>query len=158
MSSGENKRECLFCWHRILNFYQQPTLEAQKDASPKDRIAWGIIHGFYAVMGGLAIQIPENLPESKKFQPVDMSETWFLNERGVRHLITQELGRNELPNLSEAEIESKSKANGIAKALVCVQALWFIAQCLTRRKLKSDFSIPQLILTDILCSCATYSH
>ncbi|KAF6239334.1 hypothetical protein HO173_002596 [Letharia columbiana] len=48
-------------------------------------------------------------------------------------LSEHEIGRNVIPNLSEEEIESKSKANGLAKALVCIQALWFIAQCLTRR-------------------------
>ena len=36
------------------------------------------MHGFYAIMGGLAIQIPDNLPESKKFLRSDRSEMWFL--------------------------------------------------------------------------------
>lgn len=92
------------------------------------------MHGFYTVMGGIAIHIPDNLPESKRFLPSKARETWFLTRREIIHLIETEAGRNEIPNLSEAEIKSKSKANSLAKALVCTQALWFIAQCLTRRK------------------------
>ncbi len=84
-------------------------------------------------MGGIAFEIPENLPESKKFLPSDSSETCFVTSNGIQLLSGQEIGLEVLPNLSEEEIRSRSKANGIAKALVCVQALWFIAQCLTRR-------------------------
>ena len=87
-------------------------------------------------MGGLAIQIPDNLPESKKFMPSDKSELWFLTSDGVRHLLKQESTRGDLPDLSQEEIRSKSKASALAKALVCIQALWFIAQCITRRTFK----------------------
>ena len=93
-----------------------------------------MVHGFYATMGGLAIRIPHDLPESKSFLPSNSSETWFLTGRGIEYLLDAEThGLNELPDLSEQEIKAKSKANGVAKALVCAQAVWFIAQCLTRR-------------------------
>lgn len=88
------------------------------------------MHGFYAGMGGLAIHVSENLPESQRFLPLNTSETLFVDYWGVMRVLDQE---PELLNLSEAEIKSKSKANGLTKALVCIQALWFIAQCLTRR-------------------------
>lgn len=87
-------------------------------------------------MGGLAIRIPNNLPESKKSLPSDNSETWFLTSDGVQHLLKQESTHADLPDLSMEDIKSKSKANGLAKALVCIQALWFIAQCITRRTLR----------------------
>ena len=35
-------------------------------------------------------------------------------------------------NTSEEDIKDKSKASGLAKTLVCVQALWFCAQCISR--------------------------
>lgn len=81
-------------------------------------------------MGGYAFQIPENLPESERFLPFHINQTWFLTTDGIDLLSRQ--GSTELPNLSQEEIESKSKANGLAKTLVCTQALWFIAQCSTR--------------------------
>lgn len=87
------------------------------------------------MMGGLAIHIPGNLSESKKFLPSDDSEIWFITEAGMNFLLKEEgTRRDEFPDLSEEDIKSKSKANGLAKGLICFQALWFIAQCLTRRK------------------------
>ena len=143
----------------VPNFLQQPTLEAQKDALQTDRHPWTIVHGFYAIMGGLAIHIPDNLPESKRFLPSNNSETWFLTPGAVRHLLRQESTHDDLPDLSTEEIKSKSKANGLAKALVCIQALWFIAQCITRRTLKRnllDFLLADLLMT--LCSRTAHSN
>lgn len=91
------------------------------------------MHGFYAIMGGFAFEIPENLPESKRFLPLHTREFWFMNGWGIRKVVAKEAGRDVFPNLSVEEIKSRSKANGLAKALVCIQALWFIAQCITRR-------------------------
>lgn len=88
------------------------------------------MHGFYAYMGGLAIHISKSLPESQRFLPLNASETIFIDQEGLKYLLEKE---PDLLDLSETEIKSKSKANGLAKALVCIQALWFIAQCLTRR-------------------------
>ena len=84
-------------------------------------------------MGGIAFTIPANLPESKRFLPSNTSETWFVSLDGIHFFLKHKSGSNVIPDLSEEEIQSKSKANGLAKSLVCVQALWFIAQCLTRR-------------------------
>ena len=83
-------------------------------------------------MGGLAVDVPENLPENQKFLP-EGYEKFFINLKGIRLLSEEETMRDEFPDVSEQEIRSKSKANGLGKTLVCIQALWFIAQCLTRR-------------------------
>ncbi|KAL8960938.1 MAG: hypothetical protein Q9183_005380, partial [Haloplaca sp. 2 TL-2023] len=40
--------------------------------------------------------------------------------------------RDVLPYLSEEEIWDKSKANGLAKTIVCIQASWFCIQCIAR--------------------------
>ena len=85
-------------------------------------------------MGGFAFEIPENLPKSKRFLPSHRKETWFLDDRFIRDFCYQQnILRDILPDPSEEEMKSKSKSNGLAKALVCTQALWFIAQCITRR-------------------------
>ncbi|KAL9072914.1 MAG: hypothetical protein Q9161_003285 [Pseudevernia consocians] len=69
-------------------------------------------------MGGIAFEIPENLPKSKEFLPSNTCGTWFVNPWMIDALSLDETGRREvLPNLSKEEIESKSKANGVAKAL-----------------------------------------
>ena len=117
----------------LLINQQQPTLEAQKYPLPEDRHPWTIVHGFYALMGGIAIGTSENISESEKFLPSHLKGTWFVNHNGLKYLLDQGDNRDIFPNLTEEEIKSKSKANGLTKALVCVQALWFIAQCITRR-------------------------
>ena len=85
-------------------------------------------------MGGIAFEISES--ESEKFLPYKTKEIWFIGDEGIRYLTKLEHGREIIPNLSEEEIKSKSRANGLAKTLVCIQALWFIAHCLTRCKWK----------------------
>jgi hypothetical protein len=37
-----------------------------------------------------------------------------------------------IPNIAESVISDKSKANWMAKTLVCLQATWFCIQCITR--------------------------
>ena len=90
-------------------------------------------HGFYATTGGIAFEIPENINESEQFLPSHSKEVWFISHKGIRILSEQAELRDMIPNLSREEIESRSKANGFAKTLVCIQALWFIIQCITRR-------------------------
>ena len=82
-------------------------------------------------MGGIAFEIPEKIPESKKFLPSHRGEFLFLSQSLIEDLSSSD-HKEVLPDLSEEEIQSKSKANGLAKSLVCIQALWFIAQCITR--------------------------
>lgn len=87
-------------------------------------------------MGGLAISIPEDLPESERFLPSRSCGTWFVTRRELRHLFedSRDQGREEVLALTKEDIESKSKANGLAKGVVCIQAIWFIASCITRRR------------------------
>ena len=98
-------------------------------------------HGFYAIMGGFAITIPENIPESKRFLPSHRREDWFISTKGLELMLKQENFRSKIPNLSEDDIRTRSKAGGLAKSMVCIQALWFIAQCLTRCKTRSSRNI-----------------
>ena len=86
-------------------------------------------------MGGLALRVGEDIHESERFLPSESCGTVFLDSDAIPFFLANDKkGRQELPNLSKEEIKSKSKANGLAKTLVCIQVSWFIAQCLTRRK------------------------
>ena len=82
------------------------------------------------MMGGLATSIPDELPATEAFVPSEACGTWFITYTGLQYLLA--MGKDQLPSLTEEEIMSKSKANGLAKTLVCFQALWFIATCITR--------------------------
>ena len=99
---------------------------------------WTMVHGFYANMGGIAISIPENLPDTQRFVPSRSCGMWFLTFSALHLLVNEnKFGLETMPALTEEEIKSRSEANGLAKALVCVQALWFIMTCITRRKYSS---------------------
>lgn len=91
-----------------------------------------MVHGFYALMGGFAISIPKDLPESESFIPSSSCGNWFITATGLEFLLA--VDKDQLPALTEAEIKSHSKANGLAKTLVCSQAVWFLASCISRCK------------------------
>ena len=138
-------------------FLQQPTLESQKANSPQH--PWTLVHGFYATMGGIAFEIPEIHDETEKFLPSHVKETWFLTLDGIRPLSKQD---DQFLDISEEEITSKSKASGFSKTLVCIQASWFIAQCITRRMYqflpKLRFTIQEEAILTFPCSCTTGPH
>lgn len=81
-------------------------------------------YSIYAVMGGFAFDataLEENfLPENRT--------RLTLEPCGLETLLEHE--PNLLPNISLEAIKDKSKANGMAKAIVCVQASWFCVQCI----------------------------
>lgn len=87
-------------------------------------------HGFYVAMGGFALVLPPDLPESEQFVPSWACGTWFITQPALDILL--KMDRDRMPSLTEEEIKSKSKANGLAKALVCTQAIWFLTTCVTR--------------------------
>ena len=47
------------------------------------------------------------------------------------HNLLQE-GKIAFPSITEAEIEDRSKADGLAKGIAVLQTTWFIAQCISR--------------------------
>jgi hypothetical protein len=88
-------------------------------------------HSHYAVMGGFAILPVE--PNSSGYR--DMFLPGYINRLtitpdGIEYLA--DLDIDLIPNISESEIRDKSNANGLGKALVCIQAFWFCVQCVTR--------------------------
>ncbi|KAL8996922.1 MAG: hypothetical protein Q9169_003681 [Polycauliona sp. 2 TL-2023] len=121
---------------------RQPTLEAQKGAPSSDNPSWTMTHGFYVAMGGLAFTIPPDLPESEQFVPKKACGTWFITQAGLKSLL--KIGLDHMATLSEEGIKSKSKANGLAKALVCTQAMWFLTTCITRLAQRIPISLLEL--------------
>ena len=78
-------------------------------------------------MGGFALKAETRsgfriLPSGK--------EAVFILDKGL--LVLAKIQPNAIPGLSVAEVMDKSKANGLAKTLVCLQATWFCLQCIGR--------------------------
>ena len=99
---------------------------------------WTLTQGLFAIMGGLGIRVTEDFhPDQKQTSDGDR-EILFMDRFAVEALVNTDPSAALGLMPSEEEIASKSKADGTTKAIVCTQALWFIAQCLTR----GDYSLP----------------
>ena len=121
-----------WCSARLLrDLADQRVAEAQKAMNEESkkierRHKWTMVHSFFASGGGFAFDI-ESLPEIQ-FLPVDCPARLTLTARGVALLIKCGF----VPNIAEENVLDKSKSNGLAKALVLVQALWMLFQVLGR--------------------------
>lgn len=109
------------------------------------------MHGFYATMGGFAIDV-DNAPE----QYIDVFgdvKRLSLTAKGVALLAHC----GHAPEISVDEIKDKNKADGLAKFLVCVQAGWMIVQVISR----SAADLPTTLLevhtvAHVVCALVMY--
>ena len=85
---------------------------------------WTKTHSFFASTGGFAFEVGD----AGHFFPNDCPRRLTLTACGMAFLAKC----GHLPNVSEAEITDKSKANDIAKALVLIQASWMLVQVIGR--------------------------
>lgn len=107
------------------------TKAGMSDSPPSEKFryeksAWTLVHGFYAVMGGFAL---DSSTSEEPFLPQNRTRV-ALTPDGLRFLLEHE--PDILPDISQEQIQDKSKADGIKKTLVCAQALWFCIQCMSR--------------------------
>ena len=111
------------------------------------RSAWTMTHGFYVAMGGFVLE-PSGR-SSDAFLPASR-KTVCLLPGGLRYILRNaELLKNKptlVPNISETDILDKSKASALAKTFVCLQALWFCAQCITRLAQRLPISLLEVSL------------
>ena len=83
-------------------------------------------HAFYAVMGGVRLDISD---PGKPILPLK-KKVFILTAKGVAVMLR--VRPQLLQDISLTEILDKSKASPVTKALVCWQACWFCVQCLGR--------------------------
>ena len=73
------------------------------------------------------------------------------------HGIAKMAEHGGLPNISEAVIVDKSKADFVAKLLATLQASWFLVQCVARWKEHLAMTLLQLItLAHAICALLMY--
>jgi hypothetical protein len=118
------------------------TNAARTEASSDRSNTWTRVHSHFALMGGFVF-------EAKRMHPTIMDEDrkrLTLTPVALRKMAVNAPAL--LPDLSREGIRDKSKANGLAKFLVCVQAIWFIAQTVGR--LATDLPISLLEMNTLL--------
>lgn len=116
---------------KVVSTASSPATTVAVDDISRPR--WTIVHGFYAVMGGFAL---DSSDAREAFLP-DSRTRAALTAEGLRFLILHE--PDLLPSISADQIGDKSKADGLKKFLVCVQAVWFCASCITRKSISELF-------------------
>lgn len=87
---------------------------------------WTKTHCWYAAIGGFVIQDLDGKPFPLPNGLTRMS----LNDNAILHFAQNH--PQTIPDISELAIEDKSKADILAKIIVCGQALWFCANLLGR--------------------------
>jgi len=110
-----------------------------------------MVHGHYGLMGGFAVDISD---PSHNFHP-EGHDKIILSRDDL--LFFAENFPESIPNIPESEIRDKSKANGLAKFLVCIQAFWFCVQCTTRLAQGLSISLLELnTFAHALCTLLIY--
>jgi hypothetical protein len=109
-------------------------------------------HSFYAGMGGFVIE--SNGSSADRGMPfIPGSQRLTLSARGVAFLARC----GHLPNIPEDDIVDKSKADGLAKFLVCLQAAWMVVQVIARLVLGLPVTLLEVnILGHVLCAFVIY--
>jgi hypothetical protein len=104
---------------------------------------WTMQQAFFALSGGFAIDLSAFSPQG--------SVTLTLN--GLKFLALLGI----LPMETPETVADKSKADYVAKVLVCCQAGWFLIQCIARLAQNLPVSLLELhVLAHVLCAFCMY--
>lgn len=100
------------------------TVTVQPIESLLRKYLWSVTHNFFASTGGFALEVDDNSLTAGKhassgFLPSRCPQRLTLTARGMALLARC----GHLPDIPEGDILDKSKANGLAKAMVMVQAM-----------------------------------
>jgi hypothetical protein len=126
-------------------------LAMTNDTGNRKRTPWTRVHSHFALMGGFAFDANGSLPE---FFP-DSRTRLTLTPQALRRLA--KLEPMLIPDISDRAIKDKSKANWLAKALVCLQACWFIVQVVGRTVNSVPISLLEMnTLLHALCCLIIY--
>ena len=124
--------------HRQPGSAEPTTLPDGKRSLKKRRHPWTMTHSFYALMGGFAFDTsgaePNFLPNHRSRLCIRVSGLTYIAEKAP----------GLIPSISEKQIKDRSKADNLAKLIVCLQALWFCVQCMTRVTQRKAISLLEL--------------
>lgn len=137
----------------MRNEILKKVLEEEHKLSGKDfeeeynRQAWTLHHGFFATMGGFEIAVEE------KYDWILSRGQRTLTEVGVKSFSRLEL----LPVINVESIKARSKADQLAKILVCFQAVWMVIQAVARKATGLPVTLLELnTLAHVGCAVVMY--
>jgi hypothetical protein len=114
---------------------------------------WTYGHSFFAIAGGFAFDTTD-LPEHEKFLP-GLRDRVLLTPEGLLALAKDD--PTLIPDIPTAFINDKSKLNAAAKALVFIQAAWFVVETVVRLCQRLPVSLLELnTFAHALCALLIY--
>ncbi|KAK0627965.1 hypothetical protein B0T14DRAFT_475183 [Immersiella caudata] len=121
---------------------------SQNDGKDATSHTWSVTQCYYAAMGGCVANVPWMGDDGEE----EMRRV-TLTPAGIRLLSF--VGR--LPNVDEAQVRDKSKADWMAKSIVCVQATWMVAQVVGRLIERLPVSLLEInTCGHVVCAFALY--
>ena len=136
---------------------------------------WTIVHSYFAVMGGFAVQIADDEPNFFPTLADGKGRHIRLTLTPEALIYLEERVPGLVPDISKLQIEDKSKGSILAKSIVCFQgensmsrdsrthtyyltAIWFCIQCLSRVTQGLAISLLELnIFGHAVCTVLIYS-
>ncbi|MCJ1244284.1 hypothetical protein MMC30_001482 [Trapelia coarctata] len=126
--------------------------EASKGGHSPRRYKWTNVHSFYAGMGGFVFDVDFFPSDSKEMLPRHSRLT--LTASGV--ILLAKCGH--LPDIDRDFLWDKSKADGLAKAIVCLQAAWMILQTGGRLIVRQPVTLLEVnTIAHIFCAFVIYA-
>ncbi|KAI1177873.1 hypothetical protein F4777DRAFT_167834 [Nemania sp. FL0916] len=121
------------------------TQEGNKPKPPEGPQRFGWTYCFYAAMGGIAVDVGA-IQDGPRFITLKPPGLEFLAKRG--HFI----------EISESEIDDKSKADTLAKIIICIQVLWLVIQCIGRKVNNLPVALLELhVLAHVVSALVLYT-
>ena len=101
-------------------------------------------YGFFAVMGGLRVPSP-GLEDNSSLIP--------LTTGAVKALAYT----SRFLHVDDKEVQDRSKADGLAKLLICVQVTWLSVECIARKASNLPLTILEIhTFIHVVCALAIY--
>ncbi|KLO04266.1 hypothetical protein SCHPADRAFT_840846 [Schizopora paradoxa] len=111
-----------------------------------------LVHAFYAMTGGYAFGVDAPTDESSDEKRIRA----IITPAGVRYLMDHD--PDLTPDFSELSIQARSKSNGLNKALLVFQLLWFCTSCISRLASHLPLTLLEVVTAAHgLCTLATYA-
>ena len=142
-TAWHQNKEARKLYHSAISLVDNHASSCNSNRSSGPKVEWTMTHSFYAVMGGFVLDA--HGPDG--FLPLGRTSI-TLTPGGVEYLMRYH--PNILRPPRKPEIDDRSKANALAKAIVCAQAGWFIVQCLSRLAVSSPISLLEVRIGPVL--------
>jgi hypothetical protein len=136
-------------WDVARNLKRQlndlPSKQNVKGNSDTEKRKFSITYCFYAAMGGFAVDV-RHIHDYRTQLTIEPQGILFLARRG--HFIT----------VPEESIKDKSKADMLAKVIICIQVLWMVIQCIGRKAAGYPIALLELhVLVHVICALCMYA-